>query len=117
MRALQTQLTIIVEANPHNAEQLGSKSREPSVMRCSGLARSRQLETHRADTGRGPAAHHFLEHVDHEERNSRIQYAPCFGRMPVQRRAVWIDHTRDERRPLTNPAIGKYRVSSGDFQR
>ena len=38
VRAFQLEIAIVVEADPHNADQLGSETREPAVARSAGLA-------------------------------------------------------------------------------
>src|SRR5277367_2639590 len=76
--AFEAELAIVVETNPDYDQQARGESGEPAVVRGSGFARGRELETAGADARGRSAPHHFLQHVDHQKGDAWIEYAAGF---------------------------------------
>ena len=71
MGAFEIEHAVIVEADPHDAQELGGEAGEPAVMRGSGFAGGRNGEAARAHISRRPGAHHLLKHADHQVVDAR----------------------------------------------
>src|SRR2546425_174315 len=92
---------VVVEPDPDSANQLGGKTNEPAVPRCSGFSRDRQAEAARPDAGRGPALNDRLQHSDDvygarqclPQRHVAMERAPEIARLvllPAKLERGWL---------------------------
>src|SRR5581483_7880316 len=112
--ASRAHIAVVVKANPHDGEQVGGVSREPSVVRSARLARSRGSETVAAAHSCCRAVvddpfHHLRDHI----RNARIKNLAGIGCEVLDYVALGIANGGDENRRDARSAVGENRVRTG----
>src|SRR5262249_24065455 len=95
-RTFQLEVTVVVEAYPHPATQLGCEAGEPCIPRGAGLARRRKSEPPGSRAGAGTRAQHFFKHVLDQVGDSRIDGRTALGLRFKNRSTLLIADALDE---------------------
>src|SRR5581483_717517 len=88
--AAETQVAIVVEAYPNDAEQVGGIARKPAIVRGASLPRRRCIEAHGAYRVGGAIVDHALHHAGHDVSDAGIKYRGLIGTEGFHRIAAGV---------------------------
>ena len=115
LSALQLQIAVIVEANPDDTDDLGSKSGKPAIAVGAGFARGGKVETARMHARGGAGAHDFLHHLFDQVCYARVQHLLTLRVGFPYARALTIANRIDHAGGEYFSAIREYRVRRRDL--
>lgn len=115
--ALEREFLVVVEADPHDAKELGGEAREPCVVGCAGFAGCREQEAAGPHAGAGSRAEDFLHEVDNHVGDTRVEDGARNGPVFEDQGAVGGADFADEIALNPDALIGEDGVGGSDVER